>query len=175
MHVERCVGPSGYAQRTSYAINQPGMPTRQLTRTVVIRPARDERADNPNLPPTYDQAVTGKDHSVLVEGGPASNQPPQGPAGLHDQRAPTLPPPPAATAPGPMPRFAPPPFSQVPRSQNNVGLFRPVVGATQPTAPPGYSQNPPPPQFAPAISRDRNTSDSFEPHDQTALLSGANN
>ena len=151
------------------------MPTRQLTRTVVIRPARDERADNPNLPPTYDQAVTGKDHSVLVEGGSESNQPPHGPAGVHNQRAPTAPPPPAAMPPGPIPRFAPPPFSQVPRAQNNTGSLHPIVGATLPTAPPGYSQNPPPPQFAPAISRDRTGSDSFEAHDQTALLSDANN
>ena len=173
MRVERCLGPSGYAQRTSYAIDQPGMPTRQLTRTVVIRPARDERADNPNLPPTYDQAVTGKDRSVLVEGGSTSNQPPRGPAGVPNQGVPNEPPPPVATAPGPMPRFAPPPFSQVPRAQNNTASSRPIVGATQPSAPPGYTRNPSALQSAPAISRDRSVS--FERDDQTAPLLGANN
>ena len=182
VRVERCVGPEGYAQRTSYAINRPGQPTRQLTRTVVIRPARDDREDDPNLPPTYDQAVTGKDRSVKVEeggagaGGTPSNQPPPPRGGAANVPPPQGPPPPAA--PGPMPRFAPSPFSQVPRAQpsnttggngaaHNVGGgFRSYLSA-QP-APPNYSQVPPPaPPSAPVI-RDR--SDSLDADDQTALL-----
>ena len=181
--MERCVGPEGYAQRTSYAINRPGQPTRQLTRTVVIRAARDEREDDPNLPPTYDQAVTGKDRSVKVEeggagaGGKPSDQPPP------RRGAANVPPhgPPPPTAPGPMPRFAPPPFSQVPRAQpsnattgtgtthNAGGGFRSYL-STQP-APPSYSQAPPPaPPTAPVISDSRDRSDSLDADDQTALL-----
>ena len=112
VRVERCVGPEGYAQRTSYAINRPGQPTRQLTRTVVIRAARDEREDDPNLPPTYDQAVTGKDRSVKVEeggagaGGKPSDQPPprRGAANVPPQ-GPPPPPPPRPNA-----SFCPSPF-----------------------------------------------------------------
>jgi hypothetical protein len=169
------VGPEGYAQRTSYAINRPGQPTRQLTRTVVVRAARDEREDDPNLPPTYDQAVTGKDRSVKVEdgaGGKPSNQPPP-PRGAGNVPPPQGPPP---SAPGPIPRFAPPPFSQVPRAQpsntttstahNAGGGFRAYL-STQP-APPNYSQAPPPaPPSAPVISGSR---DSLDADDQTALL-----
>lgn len=171
--MERCLGPEGYAQRTSYAINQPGMPTRQLTRTVVIRPARDERANDPNLPPTYDQAVTGKDRSVKVEDGsqadgnnlpPTANVPPP-PQQQQGQATPSAPPP-IGNAPGPMPRFAPPPFSQVPRSQN-TGTFRSYLGTSQP-APPGYSAVPSAPPSAPEMDRDR--SDSLDADDQTALL-----
>ena len=172
--MERCVGPEGYAQRTSYAINRPGQPTRQLTRTVVVRPARDEREDNPNLPPTYDQAVTGKDRSVKVEEGGAagkSNQPSQGTANVPPQGPPP-------SAPGPMPHFAPPPFSQVPRVQlnntgtttgtTNTGGFRSYLG-NQP-APPSYSPAPVAPPAAPVISDSRDRSDSLDADDQTALL-----
>ena len=171
VRVERCVGPEGYAQRTSYAINRPGQPTRQLTRTVVIRPARDDRSDDPNLPPTYDQAVTGKDHSVKVEGGanpPTGVPPPQGSntSSPPPQSVPTAPPP--NPPPGPMPSFAPPPFSQVPRAQN-TGSFRSYLGS-QPAVPPppGYSQNLPGPSSSPEISRDRNSS--IDADDQTRLL-----
>lgn len=177
VRVERCVGPQGYAQRTSYAINRPGQPTRQLTRTVVIRAARDEREDDPNLPPTYDQAVTGKDRSVKVEEGAGAKPP-----GQPSQGTATAPPqgPPPPSAPGPIPRFAPPPFSQVPRVQpsntttssatrNNMGGFRSYLG-NQP-APPNYSQAPPPaPPSAPVISDSRDRSDSLDANDQTALL-----
>lgn len=170
--MERCVGPEGYAQRTSYAINRPGQPTRQLTRTLVIRPARDEREDDPNLPPTYDQAVTGKDRSVKVEeGGGAKGKPTQPPQGAAN--APPQGPPPSA--PGPIPRFAPPPFSQVPRVQQNnatsatnTGGFRSYLG-TQP-APPSYSQAPSAPPTAPVINDSRDWSDSLDADDQTALL-----
>ena len=168
------MGPGGYAQRTSYAINRPGQPTRQLTRTVVIRAAQDEREDDPNLPPTYDQAVTGKDRSVKVEeggaGGRPSNQPSQGMANIPPQQGPP------PTAPGPMPRFAPPPFSQVPRAQpsntasatSTGGRFRSYLG-NQP-APPSYSQAPSAPPTAPVISNSRDRSDSLDADDQTALL-----
>lgn len=175
VRVERCVGPGGYAQRTSYAINRPGQPARQVTRTVVIRAARDEREDDPNLPPTYDQAVTGKDRSVKVEEGsgqPSNQSSTQGTASAPPPQGP----PPAA--PGPMPRFAPPPFSQVPRAQPSTaatstasaaGGFRSYL-SSQP-APPNYSQAPPPaPPTAPVISDSRDRSDSLDADDQTALL-----
>lgn len=68
--VQRCVTDSGaFAQRTSYAIDQPGRPTQEFHRTIVIRPSDNRRPDNPNLPPSYDMAVTGKDKAVTVEGG----------------------------------------------------------------------------------------------------------
>ena len=176
VRVERCVGPDGYAQRTSYAINRPGQPTRQLTRTLVIRAARDEREDDPNLPPTYDQAVTGKDRSVKVEDGKSGQS--HGAANVPPGPPPGAPP----TAPGPLPQFAPPPFSQVPRIQNNnsnsntntntsgmgTGTFRSYL--VNQTAPPGYSQAPPAPTAAPVISNSRDRSDSLDADDQTRLL-----
>ena len=60
------MGPEGYTQRTAYVINERGLPPRQVTRTVTIRPRETGRPNNPNMPPTYDQAVTGKDKSVKV-------------------------------------------------------------------------------------------------------------
>lgn len=65
--VERSVGPDGFTQRTSYVVNQPGLPARQITRTIVIRPNDNRRPNDPNLPPSYDHAVTGRDKSVKVE------------------------------------------------------------------------------------------------------------
>ncbi len=71
VRVERCVTNNGaVAQRTSYAINQPGLPQRQFQRTVVIQPADNRRPNDPNIPPSYDMAVSGKDKSVAVENGP---------------------------------------------------------------------------------------------------------
>lgn len=74
LRVERCVTDDGaYAQRTSYALERQGMPTQQFQRTVVIRPADNRRPNDPNLPPSYDTAITGKDKSVKVEeNGPRS-------------------------------------------------------------------------------------------------------
>ena len=60
-------GPGGIAQQTAYAINQPGCPTRQVTRTIIIRPASG-RPNDPNLPPSYDQAMSGADRSIKVDG-----------------------------------------------------------------------------------------------------------
>ena len=99
-----------------------------------------------------------------------SNQPSQGAANVPPQRGPP------PTAPGPMPRFAPPPFSQVPRAQpsnttsatDTRGSFRSYLG-NQP-APPGYSHAPPAPPTAPIISDSRDRSDSLDADDQTALL-----
>lgn len=65
--VERSLGPEGFTQRTSYVVNQPGLPARQLTRTIVIRPNDNRRPNDPNLPPSYNHAVTGQDKSVKVE------------------------------------------------------------------------------------------------------------
>lgn len=120
VRVERCVTDDGaFAQRTSYAIDQPGQPTRQFQRTIVIRPADNRRPDDPNLPPSYDMAVTGKDKAVTVEGGTSVT--PQ-------------PPPPAAAAPS-----HPPPSSHVPHSQ--MGSFRSYLH-NESSRPPGYSAAP---------------------------------
>ncbi len=71
VRVERCITNNGaVAQCTSYAVNQPGLPQRQFQRTVVIRPADNRRPNDPNIPPSYDMAVSGKDKSVAVENGP---------------------------------------------------------------------------------------------------------
>ena len=64
--VRQVQGPGGIAQQTAYAIEQPGCPTRQLTRTIIVRPG-SRRPNDPNLPPSYDQAITGADHSVRVD------------------------------------------------------------------------------------------------------------
>ena len=74
VRVERCVTNDGsFAQRTSYAVNQSGQPQRQFQRTVVIRPADNRRPNDPNMPPSYDMAITGKDKSVAVENGPRAD------------------------------------------------------------------------------------------------------
>ena len=74
------MGPEGFTQRTSYLVNQPGLPARQVTRTVVIRPNDNRRPNDPNLPPSYDNAVTGKDQSVKVnEVPPTTTQQPSAP------------------------------------------------------------------------------------------------
>ena len=134
---------------------------------MVIRAARDERETDPNLPPTYDQAVTGKDRSVKVEEScEGSLGQSQGPSIVE----PPPPPPQGAppTASGPLPRFAPPPFSQVPRVQNstntstNTGTFRSYLGNQ--SAPPSYSHAPP-------VLSQHDRSDSLDADDQTALLS----
>ncbi len=59
---------------------------------------------DPNLPPTYDQAVTGKDHSVKVEDG----RPPS--------------PPPTAPPPGGAQPSAPPPLMAPPSSDLEAGM-----------------------------------------------------
>lgn len=63
--VRQVQGPGGIAQQTAYSIEQPGCPPRQLTRTIIVRPA-SRRPNDPNLPPSYDQAITGADRSVKV-------------------------------------------------------------------------------------------------------------
>lgn len=89
--VRQVEGPGGIAQQTCYAISQPGCPTRQLTRTVIVRPASG-RPNDPNLPPSYDQAVTGADRSVKVDEGQETETPqPNVPAAPGE--APVLPPP----------------------------------------------------------------------------------
>ncbi len=72
--VERTLGPEGYTQRTAYLINERGVPPRHVTRTVTIRPRENGRPHDPNMPPTYDQAVTGKDKSVKVDAEDANQQ-----------------------------------------------------------------------------------------------------
>lgn len=109
--VRQVEGPGGIAQQTSYAISQPGCPTRQLTRTVIVRPASG-RPNDPNLPPSYDQAVSGADHSVKVDEGQEAGCP-QPDAPPAPAEAPVLPPhmpprhnsglPPAYTPPTPSP------------------------------------------------------------------------
>ena len=101
--MERCVGPDGYAQRTSYAIEQPRQPTRVVTRTIVVRPNSGRPAD-PNMPPTYDQAVTGKDKSVKVEDG----------ANTRPEATPTAPPPSQPVMGMGAPDLPPPAYSQGP-------------------------------------------------------------
>jgi len=64
--VERCLGPEGYTQRTAYVISEQGLPPRHVTRVVTIRPRENASPQNPNMPPSYDIAVTGKDQSVKV-------------------------------------------------------------------------------------------------------------
>lgn len=73
------MGPEGFTQRTSYLVSQPGLPARQVTRTVVIRPNDNRRPNDPNLPPSYDNAVTGQDKSVKVEEVPPAAPQPSAP------------------------------------------------------------------------------------------------
>ena len=100
--VRRVSGPGGIAQQTSYAIEQPGCPTRQVTRTIIVRPIGG-RPNDPNLPPSYDQAVTGADRSVKVEDGQNLPHPP--PPHVMSSQAPSAPPnvPPAPDLPYPPP------------------------------------------------------------------------
>lgn len=86
-------------------INQPGLPARQVTRTLVIRPNDSRRPDDPNLPPTYDQAVTGKDKSVKV------NEPPRAPPTLVPPQPSAPPPPSYAMPPPPRTAGAPPAYT----------------------------------------------------------------
>ena len=117
--VRRVQGPCGVAQQTSYEINQPGCPTRQVTRTIIVRPA-SQRSNDPNLPPSYDQAITGADHSVKVENEQLGKNPLEQPLPQPPRRAATnsttsttsddqsfLPhmPPPRNTAAGPPPVY----------------------------------------------------------------------
>ena len=102
--VRRVSGPGGIAQQTSYAIEQPGCPTRQVTRTIIVRPIGG-RPNDPNLPPSYDQAVTGADRSVKVEEGQDLPYPP--PPHVMSSQAPSVPPAPPAAAAG-LP-YPPPP------------------------------------------------------------------
>ena len=100
-------GPSGIAQQPSYAIEQPGRPTQQLTRTIIVRPA-SRRPNDPNLPPSYDQAMTGADRSVRVQEGQETLeknplQQPMPRVQVPPQRGLTQPlPPPAPVAAGPV-------------------------------------------------------------------------
>lgn len=80
------MGPEGFTQRTSYLVSHPSFPARQVTRTVVIRPNDNSRPNDPNLPPTYDHAVTGKDKSVRVQESGVKNEPPKS-----DGATPTVP------------------------------------------------------------------------------------
>ena len=93
--VRQMQGPGGIAQQTSYAIDQPGCPTQHLTRTIVVRPA-SRRPNDPNLPPSYDQAVTGADRSVRVDDSkkqPHINGAPSAPAPAPAADLPHMPPP----------------------------------------------------------------------------------
>ncbi len=129
--VERSVGPEGFTQRTSYLVNQPGLPARQITRTIVIRPNDNRRPNDPNLPPSYDHAVTGRDKSVKVEEGNVGGAP----MTSTNQAGATAPPPftpnvvsgagggggggatqPSAPPPAPPPMMPPPHVSLVPPS-----------------------------------------------------------
>ena len=141
--VRRITGPDGIAQQTSYAIQQPGCPPQQLTRTVIIRPAGGRPLD-PNLPPTYEQAVTGKDRGVkLEEGGSSSSSP--NPEGAM----------PSAPPPRPPGGFPPPP---------------PPAGPAFPQPPP-YTQAPPrPAPSAPTLEED-NENDDIDADDRRLLLS----
>lgn len=136
MHIR---GPGGIAQQTSYAIEQPGCPTQHLTRTIIVRPA-SRRPNDPNLPPSYDQAVTGADRSVKVQEGnetlgknPLQQPLPQ--VQLPPRRS-SNPPPPAATAPPPPP---PPP-------ESTAGMVLPHMPPRQNpapvSAPPPYPPSP---------------------------------
>ena len=117
--IRRLSGPGGIAQQTSFAIEQPGQPTRQLTRTIIVRPTG--RPNDPNLPPSYDQAITGADRSVKVEETRGLAQPTHG-------VFPSAPPPPPALPPPPPPPSAPevylgPPHMHPPN--NNPPLLPP--------------------------------------------------
>lgn len=121
VRVQRVCGPGGIAQQTSYAVNQPGQPTRIVTRTVVLRPAPDGRPLDPNLPPTYEAAVSGRDRSVKVEDG-------------------SEPVPPAPSAPPPAFSAPPPAFSDEPSPPpppSNVTMAPPyqAVATPSPSAP----------------------------------------
>ena len=147
--MERCVGPDGFAQRNTYAINQPGMPTRHLQRTIVITPASN-RPNDPNLPPTYDQAVTGKDKSVKVEEGGANGGKPVLPDGAVSSQFP-----PSALAP----------------TNPQPGTFRATLEAENMPPPPAYSQASPAPVSAPVINSNGDGDDvSLDADDRTRLL-----
>ena len=111
--VRRVAGPGGLAQQTCYAIEQPGLPTRQITRTVIIRPA-NQRANDPNLPPTYDQAVTGADRSVKVDDGGAA--PPTSESATSGEMVPSAPLESASIQAPPSSPPLPPPSSPPPSS-----------------------------------------------------------
>ena len=115
--VERSVGPEGFTQRTSYLVNQPGLPARQVTRTIVIRPNDNRRPNDPNLPPSYDHAVTGRDKSVKVEEGTGVPQ--------SDGAAPV-----PVTIDGTEPS-APPPAQQLPPPDNISGMPPPAYTPPQ--------------------------------------------
>ena len=129
--VRRVQGPGGIAQQTSYAIEQPGCPTRQVTRTIIVRPASG-RPNNPNLPPSYDQAVTGADRSVKVNDGedlPLPNAPPQEP-----------PPPEVPSAPAPEPNR---PLPHMPPPRSSALLLPPAYtpSTTATPAPPTHYED----------------------------------
>ncbi len=69
--VERTLG---LEERTMYVINEQGVHLQHVTRTVTIRPRKNGRLHDPNMPPTYNQAVTGKDKSIKVDAEYANQQ-----------------------------------------------------------------------------------------------------
>ena len=131
--VERSVGPEGITQCTAYVINENNRPPREVTRTITIRPRDSGRPVDPNMPPTYDQAVTGKDKSVKVN-----------PEGTQSSTT------------GPGPDGGPPVYGEL--GQRNPAQVRPsapaydvapsmeslasVVCDSDEVSPPAYSRNP---------------------------------
>ncbi len=110
--MERCVTDDGaFAQRTFYAVNRPGLPTQQFQRTIVIRPADNSRPNDPNLPPSYDMAITGKDKSVKVDNSPRAE-----PSLTPDEAPPTSPAHLSMIPPSVSDVAMPPAYSSVPRA-----------------------------------------------------------
>lgn len=129
--VRRVIGPDGMAQQTAYAITRPGCPPRQVTRTIIVRPASGRPLD-PNLPPTYQDAVSGKDRSVKVEEGGATSPPPHpgvaAPAMLNPAPVPT------STEPTAPPQF--PSYPSFPARRTGLTGTAAQPEVAHPTAPP---------------------------------------
>ena len=195
--VRNIATPSGFAQQTHYAIENPGHPTRHFTRTVVVRPPSSNRPSDPNLPPSYDQAVTGRDNSVKVEEGDkgmSSPPPPPPPLPATNPNAPPLssvyppppPPPPSSlqhgVPTGPQilpfvgveptaPDVAPPPFSAytVP-PQSSVGPGQPVPSAPPPSVPVPLPSSVPPPYSPPQQQQSAEDEEEIDDNDRATLL-----
>lgn len=125
--MEQGVGPEGFIQRTTFQVNQSGRPV------TIIGPHDNRRPNDPNLPPSYDHAVTGRDKSVKVEEGKGISME------MKEiiERGPTAPPPPPFTSNS----FAPPPFTSLHLS---APPFTPVVSE----APPCSISGDPPPDYS---------------------------
>lgn len=177
VQVERVCGPGGMAQRTSYAINQPGQPTRHVTRTIVLRAAPGGRRPlDPNLPPTYEAAVTGRDRSVKVEDGraigPASPVPdgqiPQ-PHTLGQPQMPVPSAPPTAYPSAPPPAFSSAPPTAFPSAPPPAfPVHQPPPGAPSNVTsclPPAYTPSP----SAPVLNND-DDDDEIDANDRRRLL-----